>query len=51
MIAALWFWNKNKLNDLADKNDIKGITKTINGGFNGLAHRTELLKEWKLKIK
>jgi putative chitinase len=50
MIAALWFWNKNKLNDLADKNDIKAVTKTINGGFNGLAHRTELFKKWKTAV-
>jgi putative chitinase len=47
MIAALWFWNKNKLNDLADRDDIKAITKRINGGFNGLAHRQELLTKWK----
>ena len=48
LISALWFWNKHKLNLLADKNDIKAITKTINGGYNGLAHRTELLKKYLL---
>ena len=46
MISALWFWNKAGLNKLADKNDIKGITKRINGGYNGLEHRTELLKKY-----
>jgi putative chitinase len=46
VISALWFWNKNKLNDLADKNDILGITKKINGGTNGLSHRKELLKKY-----
>jgi putative chitinase len=46
VISALWFWNKNKLNDLADKNDILGITKKINGGINGLEHRKELLKKY-----
>jgi len=46
MISALWFWNKNKLNDLADKNDIVGITKRINGGQNGIEHRKELLKKY-----
>jgi len=46
MISALWFWNKNKLNELADKNDIVGITKRINGGTNGIEHRKELLKKY-----
>jgi putative chitinase len=46
MISALWFWDKAKLNKLADKDDLKGITKRINGGFNGLAHRKQLLKKW-----
>ena len=46
MISALWYWNKNKINLLADKNDINAVTKSINGGFNGLAHRKELLKKY-----
>jgi len=46
MISALWFWNKNKLNELADKNDIVAITKRINGGTNGIEHRKELLKKY-----
>jgi len=48
MISALWFWNKAGLNKLADKNDLKGITRKINGGYNGLEHRTELLKKYML---
>ena len=47
MISALWFWNKNKLNTYADKDDVKGLTKRINGGYNGLDHRTELLNKYK----
>ena len=47
MISALWFWNKAGLNKLADKNDLKGITKKINGGYKGLAHRQELLIKYK----
>jgi len=46
MISALWFWNKNKLNELADKNDILSITKKINGGTNGLEHRKKLLEKY-----
>ncbi len=43
MISALWFWQKNNLNVLADTDNINLITKRINGGFNGLEHRKELL--------
>jgi len=47
MISALWFWNKKKLNELADKDDCKAITKKINGGYNGLADRERLLIKYK----
>lgn len=46
MISALWFWNLKGLNALADKNDIKGITRRINGGYNGLEHRKSLFKKY-----
>lgn len=45
--AACWFWNKNNLNTLADKDDVKTITKRINGGFNGLDDRTSILRRAK----
>jgi len=48
MISALWFWNLKGLNKLADKNDIVGITKKINGGINGIEHRKVLLKKYLL---
>lgn len=41
-LVAAWFWTKNNLNELADRGDVRGITRRINGGFNGLAHREEL---------
>ena len=37
--SAVWYWHTNKLNDYADKDDIKTITKIINGGYNGLEAR------------
>lgn len=37
--SAIWFWNKNNLNKYADSQDIKGCTKRINGGYNGLEDR------------
>ena len=46
MISALWFWDLKGLNKLADKNDIIGITKKINGGLNGIEHRKELLNKY-----
>jgi putative chitinase len=47
--VSCWFWTRHGLNQLADKDDITGITKTVNGGFNGLALRTaraERAKYW-----
>ena len=37
--SACWFWNKNGLNAYADSQDIKTMTKRINGGDIGLADR------------
>jgi putative chitinase len=37
--SACWFWETNKLNDLADKGDILTLTKRINGGTIGLEDR------------
>lgn len=36
---ALIEWTQNNLNTFADKNDIRTITRKINGGFNGLTER------------
>src|SRR5688500_17337885 len=43
--SAVFFWIKNDLNRLADTDDVVGLTKRINGGTNGLAHRRELLNK------
>ena len=40
--VACWFWNKNKLNRLADADDINAITYRINGGYNGKEDRAKL---------
>lgn len=37
--SACWFWESNNLNRFADKGDIKGLTRAINGGFLGLEDR------------
>ena len=53
MESAIWFFDRNKLWDIADEgvNDdtIKRLTKRINGGTNGLKHRateTKKIYEW-----
>lgn len=37
--SAGWFWKANSCNQYADNDDLNGLTKAINGGFNGLADR------------
>ena len=39
---AGWFWQTRNINPLADRNDIIAVTRRINGGTNGLAHRRML---------
>lgn len=39
VLSAVWYWNKNNLNRFADVKDIKGCTRAINGGYNGLDDR------------
>ncbi len=41
--VACWFWDQHKLNKLADRDDVKTLTKRINGGFNGLDDRLDYL--------
>lgn len=41
-MSAGWYWHRHLLNLDADDGDIKGMTRRINGGLNGLQDRTEL---------
>lgn len=36
-----WFWMTQKLNQVADVDDIEKVTRIINGGLNGLEKRIE----------
>ncbi len=40
--SAAWFWQRNGLNELADKDQFTAITRRINGGLNGLEDRLRL---------
>ena len=37
--SAGWFWKSNSLSTYADKGDLEGMTKRINGGLIGYAER------------
>lgn len=37
--SAAWFWSSNGCSALADRCDIAGLTRRINGGTNGLEER------------
>ena len=41
--VSLWFWQKRNLNLLADQDNLKAITRRINGGYNGIVDREEYL--------
>jgi putative chitinase len=40
--SAAWFWERNGLNELADRDQFNSITRRINGGLNGLEDRLQL---------
>lgn len=46
--VAGWFWQAHGLNELADQDDIGGITKRINGGFIGLPERERQVSRAKM---
>jgi len=44
LIAACEYWKWINANSFADIDDVKSITKLINGGYNGLEDRVEKVK-------
>lgn len=49
--SAAWFWAKNNLNALADKDDVVAVTKKINGGTNGLEDRKRHTEHFKVLVR
>ena len=45
--SAVYYWTSNNLNPYADQDDVKKITRAINGGLNGLADRNAILDQAK----
>ena len=45
--SACWFWKSRSLNKYADLDDVIRVTKTINGGLNGIDDRTKMLVQFK----
>lgn len=41
-LVAAAYWSRMGGNAMADRGDVRGITRAINGGFNGLADRARL---------
>lgn len=39
--SACWYWDVRQLNKFADAGDVRGLTRAINGGFNGLDDRIQ----------
>lgn len=38
-LAAGWFWDIKGLNVVADTDNVRSVTRIVNGGYNGLADR------------
>ena len=50
VLTALEYWKSRNLNVLADRDDVEGITRKINGGLNGFEDRKKYLTRCKQVI-
>lgn len=48
--SAAWYWSYTGLNRYADADDLREITRRINGGFNGLDARRKLVEYAKYEL-
>jgi putative chitinase len=47
LLGGTIYWSKRNINRHADNDDVRAVTKAINGGYNGLEGRTDYLKKAK----
>lgn len=48
MLAAVWYWTKARnMNRYCDRDDIVGMTRAVNGGYNNLGGRTKRYRKCK----
>lgn len=47
LMVSCAYWIDRRLNDLADADDVEGVTRRINGGLNGLSDRRKRLTAMK----
>lgn len=47
MESALWFWKRNHINELCDKEDFKAVCCAVNGGLNGYDDRKKKYDKFK----
>lgn len=49
--SAGWYWKQRGLSKIADKDDIRAMTKAVNGGYNGLEDRKRALKQARILLE
>lgn len=47
VMAGCWYWQRRKINALADADNVLAVTRAINGGTNGIVQRKALLLKCK----
>lgn len=51
LLSAAYFWQRKELNKLADEDNIKAITKAVNGGLHGLDDRKKKFDKYMALIQ
>jgi putative chitinase len=47
LLAGISYWRRRNINELADDDDVEGVTRKINGGLRGLDEREKYLEKAK----
>lgn len=51
VLVAGWYWEVRGVNRWADRDDVVGVTRVVNGGRNGLEARMDFLNKAKIILK